>query len=146
MEIEKKIKVLQGMYAGALADSVLRMGKEGVLDKITEEKRIEQMQNGKINSAQMGITKPEEVFEVLSDVFGCANWKITNLDYGFTAEATGCMLCSICKRMVGFKPCNIYCLNPMEAMVKGVNNDSTFTIHETLWEGKACKIEVKFPE
>ena len=68
MEMEKKIKILQGMYAGALADSLLRMGQAGILEKVTEDKKVEQMLNGKTRAAQMGISKPQSVFEVLSDI------------------------------------------------------------------------------
>jgi hypothetical protein len=146
MKIEKKVKVLQGMYAGVLADTVLRMGREGILEKVTDEKRVEQMQSGKMRAAQMGITKPQEVFEVLSEVFGCADWKTIDLDYGFKAEATSCMLCSIAKRMGSQSPCKIYCLDPMEAMVKGIDSNTSFTTHETLWEGKVCNIEVGMPQ
>ena len=142
MEMEKKVKLLQGMYAGVLADAVLRMGREGILQKITEEKKAEQMQNGKVRAMQMGITKQQDVFEVLSDIFGCANWKTTDTNYGFTAEATGCMLCSLAKRMEAQSPCNIYCLDPMEAMIKGIDDNANYTVHETLWEGQKCQVEV----
>ena len=137
-----KIKVLQKMYAGVLADSVLRMGTEGILEKVTKEKKAEQMQNGKIRAAQMGITKPQAVFEVLSEIFGCTDWKTTDTDYGFKAEATGCMLCSIAKKMGTQSPCKIYCLDPMEAMVKGINNNADFTVHETMWEKQKCHIDI----
>ncbi|MDD2421259.1 MAG: L-2-amino-thiazoline-4-carboxylic acid hydrolase [Heliobacteriaceae bacterium] len=142
MEMEKRMKVLQGMYAGVLADTVLRMGREGILEKVTAEKRTEQMQNGRMRAAQLGITKPQEVFGVLSEIFGCANWKITDTDNGFKAEATGCMLCSLAKRMGTQTPCKIYCLDPMEAMVKGIENNANYMVHETLWEGHKCHVEV----
>ena len=142
MEMEKKIKVLQAMYAGALADSVLRMGQAGILEKVIEDKKMEQMLNGKMRAAQLGITRPQAVFEVLSEIFGCANWKITDMDSGFNAEATGCMLCSHAKRMGAQSPCKIYCLDPMEAMVKGIDSHASFKTHETLWEGKTCNVEV----
>ena len=142
MEMEKKIKLLQGMYAGALADSVLRMGREGVLEKVTAEKRAEQFISGKMRAVQLGITKPQEVFEVLPEIFGCANWKTTDSDHGFKAEASGCMLCSLAKRMGAQSPCNIYCLDPMEAMVTGIDENSTYTVLETLWEGQRCYVEV----
>jgi hypothetical protein len=51
MENEKKVKVLQMMYAGVLADSVLRFGKAGILEKVKEEKKAEQLLGGK---AQIG--------------------------------------------------------------------------------------------
>lgn len=62
MGLEQKFKMLQMIYAGALTDFVLRMGKEGILEKVTLEKREEQMLNGKIRAAQFGIEKPEGVF------------------------------------------------------------------------------------
>lgn len=142
METEKKIKVLQGMYAGALADSALRMGREGILEKVTAEKRVEQFISGKMRAAQLGITKPQEVFEVLPEIFGCANWKTENTEHGFKAEATGCMLCSHAKRMDAQSPCHIYCLDPMEAMVKGVDDSADYEVHETLWDGQKCHVEV----
>ena len=42
MGLEQKFKMLQMIYAGALTDFVLRMGKEGILEKVTLEKREEQ--------------------------------------------------------------------------------------------------------
>lgn len=143
MEMEKKIKVLQGMYAGVLADSVFRMGKEGILEKVTEEKRVEQLRSGKIRAAQLGITRPQEVFEVLSEIFACASWKTTGTDHGFKAEAAGCMLCSMAKKMGAQSPCNIYCLDPMEAMVKGIDGNASYYVDETLWDGQKCQIEVR---
>lgn len=143
MEMERKLKLLQGMYAGVLADSVLRLGREELLEKVTEEKRAEQMKIGKIQAAQLGITKPREVFEVLSEIFGCANWKIVESEKGFAAEATACMLCSLAKRMGAQSPCKIYCLNPMEAMIKGIENEAEFTVQETLWEGQRCHIDIE---
>lgn len=142
MELEKKVKLLQGMYAGALADSVLRMGRAGILQKVTEEKQIEQMETGKMRAAQMSITSQQDVFTVLSDIFGCANWEIADSKNGFTAEASACMLCSLAKRMGAESPCHIYCLDPMEAMVKGIDDSSNFTVHETLWEGQKCHVVV----
>lgn len=98
MELEQKVKLLQIIYAGALADSALRMGKEEIIEKVTSEKREEQMMTGKSRAAQFGIGKPEEVFIKLSELFGCANWTVESYDEGFTAEATGCMLCAMAKK------------------------------------------------
>lgn len=142
MEMEKKIKLLQGMYAGALADSVLRMGREDILEKVTVEKKGEQMASGKIRAAQLGIAKPQEVFEVLPEIFGCANWKTEDTEQGFKAEATGCMLCGLAKKMGAQSPCHIYCLDPMEAMVRGVDDNANYKVQETLWEGGKCQVLV----
>lgn len=98
MGLEQKFKMLQMIYAGALTDFVLRMGKEGILEKVTLEKREEQMLNGKIRAAQFGIEKPEGVFLVLSDLFGCADWTVERNDEGIKAQATKCMLCAMAKK------------------------------------------------
>jgi hypothetical protein len=44
--LEQKVKTLQIYYSAALADSTLRYGKAGILDKIIEQKRNEQMNTG----------------------------------------------------------------------------------------------------
>ena len=92
MEINKHIQLLQRVYAGVLADAVLQLGKEGLLEKVTERKRDEQLKTGKQKAAQFQITTPESVFTNLSELFGCADWKIIPRETGFLAENRGCML------------------------------------------------------
>lgn len=142
MELEQKVKILQMVYASALADSTLRLGKEGILEKVTEEKREEQMRSGQARAAQFGIAKPEEVFEKLSEIFACANWKIEHTVEGFSAAATCCLLCTIAKKLGAQSPCNIYCLDPMEAMIKGVDAALEYDVKETLWSGSSCRVNV----
>lgn len=142
MELEQKLKLLQIVYASALADFTLRLGREGIIEKVTSEKREEQMQMGRSRTAQFGICNPEEVFIKLSELFGCANWTIEREGEGFTAKATGCMLNTIAKKMGAQSPCNIYCLDPMEGMIKGIDSGLTFDVMETLWSGQKCLVEV----
>ncbi|MHB1154447.1 MAG: L-2-amino-thiazoline-4-carboxylic acid hydrolase [Eubacteriales bacterium] len=144
MECAEKVKTLQMIYAGALADSVLRFDSEGVLEKVTQKKRTEQLLDGKIRAAQMGITKQDDVFLKLSDLMGCADWKITyNEDgTGFTSTASRCMLCTIAKKMGTKSPCHIYCLDPMEGMVKGLDEKTNFSIENTLFDGTQCCVKV----
>ena len=99
MDIEKHVQFLQTAYTGALADAVLQYGKEGVLASITDRKRQENIGSGKIRAAQFGITKPEEVFIKLAELFGCASWSITNNSNGFVAQTSGCKLCAIAKKL-----------------------------------------------
>lgn len=144
MEAMEKVKMLQAIYAGALADMVMRMGNEGVLEKITSEKRVEQLSGGKLRAGQMGITKAEEVFVKLSDLMGCANWNIepNQNGNGFTATATRCMLCAIAKKMGTQSPCHIYCLDPMEGMVKGIDEATGFEVLSTLYGSDSCRVAV----
>lgn len=142
MELEQKVKLLQAIYVGALADSVLRMGNEGILEKVTSEKGVEQMQTGKYRAAQFGIKNPEEVFLKLSELFGCANWKVESDNDDFKVEATSCMLCAIAKKMGAQSPCNIFCLDPMEGMIRGIDPNYRFDVKETLWSGYKCEVSL----
>ena len=143
MENEKKLQILQLTYAAVLADAVLRMGREGVLEKVTVKKKDEQMLRGKMNAEQFGITHPEDVFLVLSEIFNCTSWEIIPEPGGFSAEAKSCKLCGFAKKIGAQKPCNLYCLDPMEGMVKGLGDNLNFIAQETLWDGQKCKVEVK---
>lgn len=142
MNTDERVRILQLAYAGALADAVLRMGRDGILPKVTEEKRREQMRTGKAKAEQFGISRPEEVFSKLTDIFGCATWEIKTEDGGFSAETKSCKLCAIAKRMGAPGPCDMYCLDPMEGMIKGLAPEMKFTVGETLWNGSRCQVKV----
>ena len=142
MEPMEKVRTLQAVYAGALADTVLRLGNEGVLEKVTQQKRAEQLLGGKARAAQMGMSSPEEVFAKLSDLMGCANWTLEpDEGGGFTATASRCMLCAMARKLGTQSPCHIYCLDPMEGMVKGLG-ESTFEVQSTLFEGTECRVVI----
>jgi hypothetical protein len=145
MDQAQQIKILQMAYAGVLADAVAQYDKESVLESVTERKRQYQMATGKMSAQQFGVSKPEEAFTKLVELFGCANWRISPEDGGFTAESTQCMLCGMAKKMQGASPCKIYCLNPMEAMVKGLEPEAEYEVLETLWDGEKCRVRVKSP-
>jgi hypothetical protein len=139
---DEKVRVLQVAYAGALADAVLRMNRHGILSKVTEEKKREQMRTGKTKSAQFGITRPEEVFSRLTEIFGCATWEVTAEAGGFSAETKSCRLCAIAKSIGAPGPCDVYCLDPMEGMVKGLAPGVQFAVIETVWDGSKCRVEI----
>jgi len=144
MELFEKVKLLQAVYAGALADAVLRFGREGILEKITAQKELEQMAGGKVRAAQLGITTKEDVFFKLSDLMGCAQWKLEpdNESDGFTAVTSGCMLCAMAKRMGTASPCRIYCLDPMKGMIAGLDSEASFDVKSTLFDGCECRIKI----
>jgi len=143
MDTEKRVQILELAYAGALVDSVRCLNNEGILEKVTEQKKKEQFALGKQQAERFGIQKPEEVFQKLSEIFNCASWEILNKEMGFTAVSKVCKLCALAKRMGTESPCRIYCLNPMEGMVKGIDPAKEFNVGETLWDGGKCSIEVK---
>jgi len=52
------------------------------------------------------------------------------------------MLCSMAKKMGAQCPCNIHCLDPMEGMVKGIDQGFSYEVQETLWSGQKCRLAV----
>jgi len=141
--LELKVKTLQLTYAAALADAAVRYGNEGILDKITEQKRTEQMKNGAGLAARLGVTEPKQAIEKTRDTFGCANFVCTDTPDGFEAVATNCTLCSISRQMGKFSPCQIFCLSSFEAMIKGVSPGAEFNVVSTLWDSEKCIIKAK---
>ena len=142
MQNEKDIKLLQLTYAAVLADATAQFAKENVLQNIIQRKKAEQMATGKMKAEQFGITSPEAVFTRLAEVFNCATWEIQDEEKKFVAETTTCKLCAIAKKINAPVPCYLYCLDPMEGMVKGLNRHAAFVVEETLWDGKKCRVMV----
>lgn len=142
MDSVKHIQLLQMVYAGALADATFQYGQEGVLQQVTARKRQEQLATGQKKAAQFGATTPEAVFTNLSGLFGCVAWQLVPQAEGFSAEASSCVLCALAKKMGAPQPCRLFCLDPMEGMVKGLQPDARFDVAETLWEGQKCRVTV----
>ncbi|UCE56348.1 MAG: L-2-amino-thiazoline-4-carboxylic acid hydrolase [Desulfobacterales bacterium] len=140
MQNEKKIQLLQLTYAAVLADAADQFAKENVLQNVIQRKKAEQMATGKMKAEQFGITSSQAVFTQLAEAFNCAAWQIENLGKGFVAVTSTCKLCAIAKKINAPAPCYLYCLDPMEGMVKGLNPNATFIVEETLWEGKKCRV------
>jgi hypothetical protein len=144
MEAAEKVKVLQAAYAGALADTVLRLGREGVLGKVTGEKKEELKLTGSLRAKQLGAARPEEVIPRTAEIFGCADWSVSEKvdGSGFTAAAPRCMLCAMARKLGTQSPCSLYCLDPMEGMIRGIAPSAEFTVESTLWDGPECRIDV----
>jgi hypothetical protein len=142
MDTDRHIKTLQTAYAGALADTALQYEKEGVLETVTDRKRREGIASGKVRAAQFGITDPEEAFLKTAELFGCAKWNITGNPEGFVAQTQSCLLAAIAKKIGAPCPCHLYCLDPMEGMIKALNGRLIFTVEETLWDGAECSIRL----
>ena len=140
--LEQKLKALRMYYAAALADSTMRYGKAGILDQVTEQKRAEQMKSGTALADRFGIKEPKQAFLKTQETYGCANWVCEDTDDGFIAVCTNCMLCAISKKMGAYNPCQVHCLSPIEAMLKGVVPNADFIVNGTLWDGEKCTVRV----
>jgi hypothetical protein len=142
MDKDKQIQLLQLTYAHVLADATRQFGQEGILERVAARKREEQLAAGATKAAQFGITSAEQVFTRLAALFGCTAWRVTASEDGFTAEAGSCTLCGLARKLDAPSPCRLYCLDPMEGMVKGVEPEAEFVVEETLWDGAKCRVHV----
>ena len=142
MNDSQKLTVLQNIYVTVLADTVLQMGKQNVLKKVTEEKKAAQIKSGKMMTERFNLKKPEEVFLFFTEIFNCAKWEVYESNEKIIAECKNCKLCAMAKNLKAESPCDIYCLNPIEGMIKNINKDLSFDIKSTLWESNKCLVKI----
>jgi hypothetical protein len=142
MTTEQKLAVMQNTYAASVAETVNTYDKLKVLEYIVDKKKERLPDTAATVNAQLGVQTPADVFVRMSEVFECADWKVHENTDGFTAVASSCKLCALCKRMGGANPCNGWCLNPMRAMVQAVGGSLDFTVASTLMSGQCCRVDV----
>jgi hypothetical protein len=142
MNRDEIIPMLQLSYAAMLADATYQFGKEGVLESVIERKRKEQLEMGAQKATRFGIQSAEEVFTQLSVFFRSATWQIRPKEEGFCAKNRVCILANIARQLKAPSPCRLYCLDPMEGMVRGLEPGASFNVEETLWEGNECRVDV----
>lgn len=142
METEKRLKMLQLFYAGVLADSVRHYSEAGILENVEAKKKTEQKLAAKGQLAQLRINSPREIFQTFSDIFGCITWQVDEKPGKMTATGHSCLLCAIAKKTGLPKPCNIYCINPIQALTAGLEKGSRMNVISTLWDDDKCEFEV----
>jgi hypothetical protein len=144
MDTQQHIRLLQITYAAQLADAVRQYGQAGILERVTEEKRAERRHSAGAQVARLGVTAPEAAFTTSAELFGCADWAVTESGVAgdFEASAGRCLLCAMVKKAGGPSPCRIFCLDPIEAMVQGLRPEARIEVLETLYDGKRCRVRV----
>lgn len=142
METEKRLKILQLFYAGVLADSIRNYSEAGILDNVESKKEKEQKLAAKGQLAQLKISTPTQLFDTFSEIFGCISWDVEEKSEKVTARGNFCMLCAIAKKMGIAKPCKMYCINPFNALIEGLDNGYQLRVRSTLWESDKCEFEV----
>jgi hypothetical protein len=143
METERKIKLLQLFYAGVLADSTANYERFGILKKVTEKKSYEQKVMAPGQLAQLGVSSPEQLFEISSEIFGCIKWQLEKYTNYLIARGNRCMLCSIAKKMDIAQPCYLFCINPFSGLVSELESGWNLKVNETLWDGTQCEFEMR---
>ena len=145
MKIEKRLALLQYTYAASVAETVNTYEKLKVLENIVEARKERQAQSAPFLNQQLGIETVEDVFNKLSEIYGCANWAVEETDDGYAATATACKLCALSKKTGGANPCNGWCLDPMFAMITAVSRiaGENMTVESTLMDGDCCKLSIR---
>lgn len=148
MKIEERLTMLQNTYAASVAETVNTYEKLGILDTIVKEKKERQEKTALYLNQQLGVQSVEDVFGMLSEIYGCANWAIEKTEDGYVATASSCKLCALSKKMGGANPCNGWCLNPMIAMITaaGKIDAGNIAVESTLMSGNCCKVLVNIHE
>lgn len=136
--MENNLKTLQLFYASVMADAVKEFHNAGILDQVTENKRIQQSLTATAQLNQLNINTPKELFEKFSELFGCIQWNVEEYNSGCKAIGEKCLLCALAKKMQTTAPCRIYCINPLKSLLKAMNPSYDLVIEKTLWNGNAC--------
>ncbi len=146
MDMERKLAFLQNVYAASIAESVNLYQSFGQLATVVAKKEARQAQTAPYMIQQLGIGSVEDVFEQLTNLFGCANWKVEHAAETYHAVATTCKLCALAKKMGGASPCHGWCIDPMVAMINALvisqGKTATIRLESTLMEDTSCALAI----
>lgn len=142
MKYNQYLAIMRNLYTGLQAEALLRYSKAGILEDIENEKRVLSIKNGSQNAAMLGISNIKDAFLIPSAIVECATWEITEGNDTLFAVCRGCKIAALCKKMEAPSPCNLYCLNPIEGMIKALNDKIDFKVESTLWDSDNCVVKV----
>jgi hypothetical protein len=142
MSAERNLFIMRNLYMGLMAETMARYAKARALEEIEQEKRSKSLAMGETNAEVLGVTTVTEAFTGPASVVECASWGITETDDRVKAVCKSCKLMGMCKKLNTPSPCRMYCLNPIEGMVKTLNRDADFKVESTLWDGNSCVVKV----
>jgi hypothetical protein len=144
MDTKKKLAFMQNVYAASIAESVNTYEKLNVLNYVEDANNTRLSQTASIINSQLDIQTPEQVITRIAEVFGYANWKVERKMSGFSAIATSCKLCALCKKSGGATPCMGWCLNLMRAMIAANDFTIDFSVRSTLMDGEYCQVDLRY--
>jgi len=142
METEKKLQILQTVYAAAQVDAVSQYVREGILGSVLAARKASRASTSAQVTALLGVGTPQEVFTRLAEIFGCAAWKILPTAEGFDAVTEVCRMHAIARRTQAPSPCELVCLEPLRGMLEVLDAEAEFIVEETLFDGKSCRVRV----
>lgn len=136
-------KTLQLVYAAALIDSLRTYTNHGITKQVEAEQRSRQAIKGAQTVQMLGITDPEDIFQQLSTLFGCAHWTTVTKDNTTIATTSQCLLCALAKRQGTDSPCALYCTQPIEGILQALDDTKTLFVEDTLFAGDECRFRIE---
>lgn len=142
MTDKQDITILRNLFTGLQAETISRYAKAGILNDIEGERVELSLASGEKSCQMLGVTRPEEAFLRPAEIVECASWDIASNENGLNAISSGCKLAAICKKLETPPPCSMYCLSPIEGMIKALKPEANFNVRSTLFSEKNCTVEV----
>ncbi len=142
MEQEMKISTLRQIIIMQALDALENYERTGVLAEVTKMKRERDILSGEKKAELFGITKPEQFLVFNAELIECAIWDIKKENDDIVAIASSCKMCEQAKARELPSPCHLYCINPVDGVVQGVEGGYKLSVEETLWNGTECRFRI----
>lgn len=143
MDSVTKIEVLRKISFMQMIEAMTNYEKHGIRDAVINDKRERDLAEGPAKCAMFGLQSPEDFLNFSMEAFNCVQWELTETENGFDAETKSCVACHMAKEAKAPSICEMHCINPFLAVIKGINPEGELTVKETLWEGNRCLFNVK---
>lgn len=144
MDNQTKIEVLRKISFMQMIEAMNNYEKHGIREAVIADKKARDLAEGPAKCAMFGLKTPKDFLNFSMDAFNCVNWEYKDTEDGFTATTHSCVACHMAKEAGAPSICEMHCINPFLAVVKGINPDNELFVKETLQDGEKCVFEVTF--
>jgi hypothetical protein len=138
MKEKKDIRTLQLLYAGLLSDLVLIISENGLLEKVSAQKQIENNLAAPARVWEFKFKKPADVFNFYTNVIGFAEWNSTADADSYSFKTKSCKLKSIAGYLLIASPCDLCCISPIRSLCGALEVPYRIEVCQTLWERESC--------
>lgn len=138
MTQKEKISVLQLVFAGQIIKEFELIRKKYALTTLLKNEERNALRAAPGRLKQLGLHSVPGVFNFISTVPGFAQWRkrISGNKRTYVTEA--CKLRDIARYTGCPQPCKLYCIVPIEALLKGLDRRYSIEVQSTLWDGEHC--------
>lgn len=143
MDTTTKIDVLRKICFMQMIEAMSNYEKHGIREEVIADKKARDLAEGPAKCAMFGLKTPEDFLNFSMDAFNCVDWQFDFTEEGFNATTYSCVACHMAKEAHAPSICEMHCINPFLAVIKGLNPKGELIVEETLWEGGKCLFKVK---